>query len=56
MDSILSIKLDSDLSSMIDSDKPYSVVYDLACMVQQLRNELKEQRHEMICDILTDGL
>jgi hypothetical protein len=37
-------------------DKPHRLVYDLVEMVQQLRNELKEQRHEMVCDILTDGL
>jgi hypothetical protein len=52
----MNIVLDKDLSAMLESDKPFTALYDLACMVQQLRNKLKEQRHEFVCDILTDGL
>lgn len=50
------LKLDKDLSNELVTETPYKTIFDLAQQVQALRNELKEQRHEMICDILTDGL
>lgn len=50
------MELDNDLEEIRVSDATPSLVCTLVYMIQRLRNELSEQRHDLVCDILTDGL